>query len=239
MICDQVTSGPVFDPERRLWTSPHAMPGRFVVEAHCGEAGTSVDWFAGLIGVDHAWMDEAAAAAPPGAGGVCFLDAAPNVAADFTLVRTGGLSFPVPVLALGRSREDVVRSILEGIAFAATGGLRWLFEVGGEPSEVAVGGGMARMRSFVRIVAAALARPVRRARGANASALGAAILAAAGAGAHADVASAVAAMSDRGEIVEPDSGWIEPTRAAYATWRERMDRVEDAALRVGRVLGGM
>src|SRR5947208_16897460 len=112
MLCQQAIDEPTIDAERRLWTSPH-LTGGFVVEAHCGESGVPMEWMAALMGESVEWIDEAAAKAEPGAGGLFFVDPAPSRVGDFPLMRTGGLSFPAPLLALARSREDVARAVLE------------------------------------------------------------------------------------------------------------------------------
>lgn len=237
MICEQVVPAPIADPARRLWISPHH-PGGFVAEAHCGEAGAPIDWMLALMREGHRWLDEAAAPAPPGAGGVAVVDARPSVVGDFALVRTGGLTFPVPLLALARSREDVARAVVEGVAFAAVEGLGWLAEAAGAPSSVAIAGGVARLRTFVRVVATALGRGVRVATEPSASARGAAMLSAVGTGAHDGVVVAARAMADPGEDVEPVAEWAEGTAGALAVWRERTAHMESTAMRVSHLMGG-
>jgi xylulokinase len=235
MLCQQPAAEPTIDEERRLWTSPQPSGG-FVLEAHCGEAGVPLDWMANLLGESHEWIDKAAGAAEPGAGGLFFLDTAPGRAGDFPLMRTGALLFQAPLLALGRPREDVARAALEGIAFAATAGLEWTNEVGGDVDDVVVTGGVARSRTFPRIRATTLQRPVRAATEHNGSALGAAILASVGAGVHPGVRSAVEAMSDPGENVEPEESWAGATATAYAGWRERIRAMDENTVRVSHMI---
>src|SRR5438105_3975621 len=162
MLCEQVASRLLLDERRRLWTSPH-LSGGFVLEAHCGESGVPLDWMATLMGESPAWIDRAAARAEPGAGGLCFLDPTPSDVGDFPLMRTGALQFPAPLLALARSREDVARATLEGIAFGATAGREWTEELAGRAGDVAVTGGVARSETVARILSTALERPGRRA----------------------------------------------------------------------------
>jgi hypothetical protein len=54
---------------------------------------------------------------------------------------------------------------------------------------------------------------------------------------HASVPDSVKAMHDRGETIDPPSEWIDGTRAAYAAWRERIDRAEEGAIRVSGMMG--
>lgn len=225
------------DGGRRLWASPFPAGGG-VMEAHCGEAGAPIDWFCGLAGESPAWLDRAAAGATPGAGGVTFVDPFPSEMGDFALVRTGALSFPAPLIALARPREDVARALVEGIAFAACAGLEWTSEAEGAPASVALAGGLTRIETFARVMATALGRAVRAAGPASASARGAAILASVAAGLHGSVREAARAMADPGREVEPVEEWREATSGAFANWRERAARVAEGALRVSHLMGG-
>lgn len=230
----QVAGGPTIDEERRLWTSPHAVPGRFLLEAHCGEAGPALDWLLGLMGRtgDHGWLDEAASGAEPGAGGVLSVDTGPTRMGDYPLMRTGGLVFPVPLMVLGRSQEDVARAALEGIGYGARQAMEWLAEVGGGQSEVALSGGVARSQTFARVLASVLGRPVRRARDAQTSGLGGCIVGAAAAGEFRSVAEAAGVMHDRGETVHPEPEWTAIYEGLYASWCERRARFEETVTRV-------
>jgi len=129
------------------------------------------------------------------------------------------------------------QSIVLPATTAAAAGLEWTQEVAGEPQDIAVTGGVARSRTFVRILATALNRTLRAATEPLGSALGAAIVAAAGAGARASIADAAKAMADAGEEVQPESTWAGPTAGAYAGWLERVQRVDENAMRVSHMIG--
>jgi autoinducer 2 (AI-2) kinase len=234
MPVTQVVGSPLIDGERRLWTSPHAMSGRHLLEAHCGEAGPALDWYLGLMGRpgDHTWLDEAAASAEPGAGGVVSIDTGPTRMGDFPLMRTGGLMFPIPLMALGRTPNDVARAVLEGIAYGARQGMEWLGEVGGPQGDVVLCGGVARSHSFSQILASVLGRPVRRAREAQSSGLGGCIVGATASGAFRTVAEAAAVMHDRGETIQPEPEWTAIYEGLYPTWVEARGRHEKVVARV-------
>ncbi|MCA1833640.1 MAG: FGGY family carbohydrate kinase [Actinomycetota bacterium] len=233
----QVTGAVVLDEDRRLWTSPHVVPNRWVIEAGCGDAGAAVDYLLALMGRggDYGWLELAVSRCEPGAGGVTFFDPGPIHSGNYPLVRRGGLLFPTPVLAVGRGQEDIVRAAYESIAYASRAGLEWLEEAGGAQSEVAVCGGLARSSTFARIVASVLGRTVRRTREPNISALGACVVGAAAAGLHSTIAAAAAAMHDRGEIVHPLADWGVLYDGLYGTWRERRTRFEETLMRVNEV----
>ena len=234
MPVGQVSAGPDIDPERRLWTSPHAVPGRFLLEAHCGEGGPALDWYLNLLGHggDHTWLDEAASRSEPGAGGVTSIDTAPTRMGDFPLMRTGGLLFPIPLMALGRQPEDVARAAMEGIAYGARQATDWLAEVGGPASDVALCGGVSRSHVFARILASVLGRSVRRARESQTSGLGGCIVGAAAAGEFRTVAEAAGVMHDRGDVVHPEPEWTAIYEGLYASWLEQRSRFEQTVARV-------
>ncbi|MHB8511810.1 MAG: FGGY family carbohydrate kinase [Actinomycetota bacterium] len=230
MPVQQLVAQPVLDPERRLWTSPHQLNDRYVLDANCGESGPAVDWLLSLLERDYGWLDKAAASAPAGSGGVLHVDTAPSNMGNFPMIRSGGFSYPVPVMALGRSREDLARATLEGIAFAARHAIDWLREVSGvEPPDVHLCGGLAASRTFASIVAGVLGREVRRSMN-PATALGACIVAAGAVGAHATLSEAIDVMHDAGEQVLAESS--EAYESIYPTWLETSARHEQSIMRV-------
>lgn len=227
MIAQRVTDDPVPDHTGRLWCSPHLRSGRWVREAHCGEAGAAIAWVADLLGLGADALAREADAGAPGGGGVAFIDPRPSDVGNFPLVRRGALSFPTPLLALGRSRADVTRAVFEGIAFGARAGLEWL-DVSGP---VALAGGVSRSPVVLAALAGALDAPVRVATEAGSSARGAAIVAATER--HKGVDAAVEAMHDAGREVLPraDDGYA----AHYAIWREQA-ALEAGTMRLGDLM---
>jgi sugar (pentulose or hexulose) kinase len=135
-------------------------------------------------------------------------------------------------MALGRQPSDVARAVLEGIAYGARQGMEWLAEVGGSANEVVLCGGVARSRTFSRILASILGRPVRRAREAQATGLGGCIVGAAAAGAFRTVAEAAGVMHDRGDTVHPEPEWTAIYEGLYASWVEQRARFEQTVARV-------
>ena len=232
MLATQVVTGFALDPKGRTWTSPHLVGDVAVQEAHCGEAGSALVWLSDLVSVSPSALAEESALAEPGAGGVRFYDSYPSTARDFALVRAGGFEFPVPVLALGRSRGDLARGLLEGIAFGARAGLDVLEEINGAPSSITVAGGVARARAFRDALAGSSERQIRVATEIASSALGAAIVAAAPD--HGGVRRAAGAMADPGTEIDPVEAHGYP--ALYASWRARADELDQKAMKMSGFL---
>lgn len=225
-----VTARPVIDPERRSWAGLHLAEGRWVAESNVGEAGGLWEWWVDLLvgrGAEAlAEADRLAGRAQPGSGDVLsFLGVAPLTARSLG-ARLGGLLFPVPLMLKWAGRHSLLRAVLENVAFALRSGLETLEAVTGLPvAEVGLGGGMARSATFVRLLADVLGRPVRTAEVPEASALGAAMCAAVGAGLYSGFAEAQA-MASPLRCLEPDPAVVADYQDFYRRWQGL-----DAALR--------
>jgi sugar (pentulose or hexulose) kinase len=116
-------------------------------------------------------------------------------------------------------RAEVLRSVLEGIAFALRANLEQIEAIAGLaiPS-VALGGGMTRGALFPGILADVLGRAVHVARTPETSALGAAAVASPALGLHATLEAAIDAMTPGGSVVEPQMRTSAVYDDVYARW---------------------
>ena len=171
------------DPERFL----RAMP------AMVGTA--SLDWILNLVGMDVSHLADALSATDPGAGGVEVLPyfAPSGERAPFVDARARG---QFTGLSLTTTREQLVRAVCEGIAFAA----RDCFERAGLTGDLFVCGGGTRSREWMQVFADVLGRPCRLARAAGIGARGAVLCHLRAVGE--DPSPAV--WTDTDEVVEPD-----------------------------------
>lgn len=153
-------------------------------------AGASITWFreqfchaekveAGQSGRDvHSVLDEAARELPPGADGLIFL---PYLMGERSPIWDGKASGAFVGLSLFHSRAHAYRAVLEGIAFA----LRHNIEAGGTATldeELIVVGGATHSQLWMQIIADVTARPILTIAEDVEAAMGAALLAAIGAG---------------------------------------------------------
>ncbi len=103
---------------------PAAVPGRYLVADEQETAGKTLDWLAGILFPDgdgdvHDRLNEIAAAAPPGAGGVVFT---PWLYGERTPVEDATLRASFFAQSLATGRAEMVRAVFEGVALNA----RWL-----------------------------------------------------------------------------------------------------------------
>ena len=164
-------------------------------------------------------LEAEAAQVPPGADGILLLPYWSGTMAPFWDPDAGGA---VVGLRTGHGRGHYWRAMLEGVALDCAMGYGAIEAATGEPvSELLTIGGGAKSALMRRIVADSTGRPVQVSSTLEASCLGAAMLAASGAGWYATPAEASAAM--QGEVVLT----IEPDPAMAAHYRELLAIYQD------------
>lgn len=231
-----VTGGPALDPDRVTELHPHAVPDCWLLENPGWLSGGAYRWFrdelgsvelsrAAATGADvYELLNDAAASVPAGCDGVIWVPAlagatAPEWNADARATWFG--------LTAAHGRAHMVRALLEGNAFALRDVLDAMCKAGLVPTELVAVGGGARGDLLLQMRADVTGLPVTRPADIETTARGAAMLAAAGAGLHPDVPTAVREMaSPRREALLPD-----PERQAIYAEAHGRYRALYAALR--------
>ncbi len=223
-----VTSAPRIDTERRTWTSVHTVPGAWILESNAGEAGRAWDWICTVTDLTAEQALLLARDAAPGSGDAMAVLGSGAMNAGEMTAGVGMLSMPLPLVMAAPGRGELLRSVLESIAFALRANLEQLERVSGSPLvRLHLGGGMSRSDLFAQIVADVIDRPVAVAHAAETSAVGAAVLAAVTLGLHASLEAAVAAMTRPRRVMEPELA----ASAAYEDYYERWRRMSRALAR--------
>ena len=175
-------------------------------------------------------MDAEAAASPVGAGGLAFI---PLMAGSIypradAAIRGGWVG-----ASLSTGRADLVRAALEGICYE----MRQVLEASdSRVSAIRLLGGATRSELWNQMQADVYGCPVETVTTGEASALGAAMIAAAGAGLYPDIPSAVRGMFSVQRRYEPDSENRERYDAGYRAW---LSCVEDLSPRAFPALAGL
>jgi xylulokinase len=136
-------------------------------------------------------ITEGADLIPPGSEGVIHIPHFAGAGAPYWNPHARGI---FAGLALGHSRQHLIRAILEGVSYEIRTNLDVLRELGLPAEEVRVTGGAARSETWMQIQADVLGIPVIRTEMQEATALGAAILACKGVGIFKSVAEAAEEM---------------------------------------------
>ncbi len=215
------------DPQARLWTSHHIVPGRWTLESNGGPSGDMIDWLAGVI---YPGLSDPAEA--------LFADASQSVAGAEGIVSTLGaelfdasrLRLPVGHLTLSPMmvpedplrRRHLARAVLEGLAFAVRGNLELLQKAAqnGPVQSIRLAGGMSKSTFFAQLLSDVLGVPVEAAQVPECSALGAAICAGVGARLYDDIAAGAKRHASATRRFAPDPGRSSAYQSYYARWME-------------------
>lgn len=177
------TAAPIVDA--RLYLDFHLVPGLFLPNGCMAASGSFIRWFQDRLagGEPLARLDEEAAAAGPGAGGVVAL---PYMLGEKTPIHDPDARGAFIGLTLATERGHLFRAVLEGIAFGFRHHLDVFAELGQVPRRVRVTNGGARSRLWKQVTADVLGMSLETLRSHPGSALGAAYAAGMGTGVFAD-----------------------------------------------------
>jgi xylulokinase len=206
---------PAYDPQGRVHTFCHAVPGKWHVMGVTQGAGLSLQWFRKTLAPEESYdtlMGEAAGA-PAGSDGLYWLpylmgERTPHLDA---LARGGWIGIT------GRhTRAHLVRSIVEGVSYSQGDCLDVMLELGVEVDLVRASGGGARSALWRQILADVFGRRVAALESQEGSAFGAALLGMVATGCFATVEEACAATVREVATVDP-----RPLEAkSYRRWHE-------------------
>jgi xylulokinase len=189
------------DPRRRIFSLPHPLGGRFMPGGPMSSGSRFLDWLAqDVCRADISTLIAEARSVPPGANGLLAL---PYLTGERTPM-SDPLARGVFIGLDGRhSRAHMARAALEAVAFALRDVMEVMIELGANVTVVRVGGGGAASDTWNQIKADVLGRPVIVPRVRDASMMGAAVVAAWGAGFYATGDDAARAMVHLSATFDP------------------------------------
>ena len=211
---------PKFDPHKRVLCSCHAIPRAWVQEASIFTSGATLRWFRDQVGQPECLiageggrdpydiMTAEAEKSPIGANGLILTPHLVGAGAPYWNPFAKGVIFG---LALGQKRRDLYRAVLEGVAFEVKKNIEIFKEIGIEPKELLLTGGGSRSDFWNQIYADVLGINCVRNKVEEATSLGAAILAATGAGLFKSMSEASKTLC------KVDKKWI-PNEENYDTY---------------------
>ena len=234
-----VTSDPLIDPQARVRTLCHAVPGQWMTEGIGFYCGIAMRWFrdafceletaeAARRGVDaYVVMEEAAATVPPGSEGLLAIFSNVMDAKRWVQASPSFLGFDVDRPAAS-NRKACIRALEEQAAYTARGHLAIISELTGRTyDELVFTGGAAKGSLWPQIVADVLGLPVRVPVVKESTALGAALYAGIGAGLYRDLGEVVGELVRVERTVEPDANARAVYDERYGAWRDIYPRILD------------
>lgn len=234
-----VTDEPIIDPQARLRTLCHAVPGQWMTEGIGFYCGIAMRWFrdafcdaeraeAARRGVDpYVVMEEEAALVPPGAEGITAIFSNVMDAKRWVQASPSFLGFDVDRPAAS-NRRACIRALEEQAAYTARGHLAIISELTGDTyDEVVFTGGGAKGTLWPQIVADVIGLPVHVPTVKESTALGAALYAGIGAGLYRDIAEVTGSLVRSERTFEPGDEARRAYDERYATWRAIYPRILD------------
>jgi xylulokinase len=205
---------------QKLLVDPFLTPeGPWATMFSLPEIGRRIDWYIdNLILMEkenpeekYTIFSESSEKTPPGAGGHYanpFIDSKHVPQAEIDL-------------HAHRSREEIARAVMEGPALRMRYNIERLAKVGIKADRIAMVGGPAESPVWPRIVAEITGLELRLINGQTAGAVGAAILAAVGAGLFRDERESFAAMGGTGLVISPAGDAVQLYNSIYQGFLEK------------------
>jgi len=218
------TDRPALDPQGRVHTFCHAVPGRWHVMGVTQGAGLSLRWFRDQFGAGaddgrdpYERLCAEAAKVPAGAAGLLW---APYLMGERTPHLDPEARAALAGLTASHTRAHVVRAILEGVAFSLRDTLTIFEEMKVPAGSIRLGGGGARSPVWRQIQAEIYGRTVEVAAAEEGAAYGAALLAGVGGGAWPSVDAACESVIRIASRIEPDPATVKHMDGRYREYRK-------------------
>ena len=191
-------------------------------------AGLSLRWLRDTFmpGIAYDQLVPEATDSPPGSRGLLWLpylqgERTPHLDADARGALVG--------LTTAHRRADIVRAVLEGVAFSLRDAAQTIQSVGASVDRFKLAGGGARSPLWRQIVADVFDAPMRIEPEGRGPAFGAALLGAVASGLFASVDEAVRITAAPRESTTPSAGGVAALEAAYARYRDLYPALAEAS----------
>jgi len=235
-----VVDRPIIDPEARLWTGQHIVPGMWVLESNAGATGRMLDMLAEVLYPDAispvaTLMAEATSAAPGSNGIISTMGGQVFNAKELMNVPVNSLTLSPVIADKKGGRANMCRSILEGMAYALVANIEQIKKVGGEINELKLCGGMSRSALWSQINCDILNIPVNVFEP-QATALGATICAGVGAGIFKDLIEGAGRLARIVHEHTPDEKGFKVYQRFYNDWSSLMASRKEVDDKAGNMI---
>ncbi|MGH9398702.1 MAG: xylulokinase [Terriglobia bacterium] len=237
------TAEPTLDPQGRIHTFCHAVPGKWHVMGVTQGAGLSLRWFREQFAESETWYARQVGAdpyeviiqealnIPPGCNGLVFLPYLMGERTPHLDAQARGMWFG---LTAAHTRGHLIRSILEGVAFSLRDSLEIFREMKIPVKQVRASGGGSRNLLWRQIQADIYAEELVTLGESEGSAYGAALLAGVGGGIYASVEEAVLESVHIRERLAPGTKNTKIYDQFYQVYRSLYPAVRDLAHQLSR-----
>jgi xylulokinase len=226
------TDRPALDPQGRLHTFCHGIPGRWHVMGVTQAAGLSLRWLRDRLGVatkdgrdPYDILADEASLAHVGSEGAFWL---PYLMGERTPHLDPNARAALVGLTASHTRGHVIRAVMEGVAFSLKDTFTIFDEMQIPVTSIRLGGGGARSQLWRQIQADVYGHDVEIVAAEEGAAYGAAILAGTGAGAWNSVDEACDSVVRVATRIAPDQAASETMQRSYRTYRKLYPALREA-----------
>jgi xylulokinase len=221
------------DPDPHFYFDYHDIPGLTLINGCMASSGSLVKWFSNELagGTPPQALDREAQEVAPGAGGVIVL---PYFLGEKTPIFDPSARGVFAGVMLHHTRTHLYRAILEAVCYGFAHHLALLREAGRPVRRVVAADGGSRSALWMQIAADVVDLPVQVVAGEAASALGAAYVAAMGAGLFDDW-GAIERFISQGPAYFPQSEVVARYHKGFALYRELYTRLQSYLPELGQL----
>lgn len=238
---------PLIDPQSRLRTLCHALPGLWMLEGIGFYSGLTMRWFRDAFcefEVEQArqtrqdpyvLMEQAAMQVPPGSNGVMGIFSNVMNARRWIHASPGLLQFDIAT-PFASGRKECIRAFFDSAAYVSYGHLKIIEELTGRTfDEIVFTGGAAKGQLWPQIIADVLNCRVKVPLVKESTALGAALYAGMGAGVYDDLPTVARSIVSFEKPFEPDTATHRRYEELYDLWsrvyRRSLEMVEEGLVK--------
>jgi D-xylulose kinase len=230
---------PKFDPSKRVLCSCHTVPGAWIQEASIFTSGAALRWIRDEIctsevkkseeeDVDpYVIMDNLAEETPIGSNGISVIPHFVGAGAPHWNPNARGVIFGI---SLGNKRSDIIRAVMEGVAYEIRKNVEVFKELGSRIEEMRITGGGSRSSIWNQIQADVLNITCARGELEESTAVGAAILASYGVGDFKSLTDAAEQIANISKKWEPKAEAVEIYNKIYNKTVKLYEAIEKAGL---------
>ena len=225
---------PAYDPQGRVHTFCHAIPGTWHVMGVTQGAGLSLQWFRNRLmpGTDYDDLTAESILSPAGAQGLFWL---PYLMGERTphldpLARGAWVG-----LTAKHQRSDLIRAILEGVSYSQRDCLEIIQALGAPVTKIRLSGGGARSPFWHQLFAHIFNRRVVTLETQEGSAFGAALLSLVGTGEYKSAREVCAAVIKEVEVRDPETGAAAFYERAYNVYRSLYPALHPSFSRIAQL----
>jgi xylulokinase len=232
------TEAPKLDPQGRIHTFCHAVPGKWHVMGVTQGAGLSLRWFRDNFGASESWYARHTDADPydliidearnirPGSGGLLWLPYLMGERTPHLDAQARGMWFG---LTAAHTRAHLIRSILEGVAFSLRDSIEIFRELKIPVEQIRASGGGSRNFTWRQIQADIFGTDLVILRTSEGSAFGAALLGGVAAKTYSSVPEAACEAIQVKESMAPLAENVKAYDRYYQVYRALYPAVRDLA----------